>query len=50
MVPIFGAGILLLTFIVALYGVGAAIYGGLKHNDNWVESARKAQLLTFPLI
>lgn len=50
MIPIFGAGVLFLTFIVALYGVGAAIYGGYKHLDTWVESARKAQLLTFPLI
>ena len=50
MVPVFGFGILLLTFIVALYGAGAAIYGGRNHLDNWIESARKAQLLTFPLI
>jgi cytochrome c-type biogenesis protein CcmF len=50
MVPVFGFGILCLTFLVALYAVGAAIYGGLKHLDNWIESARKAQLLTFPLI
>ena len=50
MIPIFGVGVLFLTFIVALYGVGAAIYGGYKHQDVWVESARKAQLLTFPLI
>src|SRR5512135_3501613 len=50
MVPDFGFGILVLTFIVALYGVGAAVYGGLKNSQAWVESARKAMLLTFPLI
>jgi cytochrome c-type biogenesis protein CcmF len=50
MIPLFGFGVLALTFVVALYGVGAAIYGGRKHLDSWVESARKAQLLTFPLI
>ena len=50
MVPYFGFGVLALTFLVALYGIGAAIYGGLKNSQIWVESARKAMLLTFPLI
>jgi cytochrome c-type biogenesis protein CcmF len=50
MIPDFGFGILALTFVIALYGVGAAIYGGLKKSSAWVESARKAMLLTFPLI
>src|SRR5512135_953693 len=50
MIPYFGFGILALTFVVALYGVGAAVYGGLKNSAAWVESARKAMLLTFPLI
>ncbi len=50
MIPDFGFGILALAFVVALYGVGAAVYGGLKNSQTWVESARKAMLLTFPLI
>ena len=50
MVAIFGFGVLALTFVVALYGAGAAIYGGRKNSYTWVESARSAQLLTFPLI
>ena len=50
MVANFGFGVLALTFVVALYGVGAAIYGGRKNSQAWVESARSAQLLTFPLI
>ncbi len=50
MIPDFGFGILALTFVVALYGIGAAIYGGLHNSPAWIESARKAMLLTFPLI
>jgi cytochrome c-type biogenesis protein CcmF len=45
----FGFGALVITFLVALYGIGAAIYGGLKSSVRWVESARLAMLLTFPL-
>ncbi len=46
----FGFGILLLTFIAALYAAGAALYGALKDVPAAVESARRAMLLTFPLI
>ena len=46
----FGFGALLLTLVVSLYGVGAAIYGVRKNSLVWVESARAAMLLTFPLI
>lgn len=46
----FGFGVLVITFLVALYGAGAAVYGGLKNRADWVESARLAMLLTFPLI
>ena len=52
MIPIFGFGILVITFIVSLYGAGAAVYGGRfakKNAQAWVESARSAMLLTFPL-
>lgn len=46
----FGFGALIITFLVAFYGIGAAIYGGVKNSARWVESARLAMLLTFPLI
>jgi len=50
MVADFGFGVLVLTFLASLYGVGAAIYGGLRNRAAWVESARSTMLLTFPLI
>ncbi|TLN24641.1 heme lyase CcmF/NrfE family subunit [bacterium] len=46
----FGFGALIITFLVALFGIGASVYGGLKNSGRWVESARLAMLLTFPLI
>jgi cytochrome c-type biogenesis protein CcmF len=46
----FGYGVMILTFLVALYGISAAMYGGLRNRPAWVESARLAMLLTFPLI
>lgn len=50
MLAISGFGILLITFVLSLYGIGAALYGGLKNRPAWVESARLAMLLTFPMI
>lgn len=50
MVATFGFGVMVVTFLVALYGIGAAVYGGLKNRQEWVESARLAMLLTFPLV
>jgi cytochrome c-type biogenesis protein CcmF len=50
MIPEFGYSVLVITFIVALYGIGAAIYGMRKNQPKWVESARLAMLLTWPLI
>jgi cytochrome c-type biogenesis protein CcmF len=41
---------LVLTFVVALYGAGAAAYGAGQGKPAWVESARHAMLLTFPLL
>ncbi len=46
----FGYGALVVTFIITLYGIGAAIYGARKNQPAWVESARLATLLTFPLL
>ncbi|HEX9616507.1 MAG TPA: heme lyase CcmF/NrfE family subunit [Anaerolineales bacterium] len=50
MVADLGYGALFLTFLVSLYGIGAALYGVRKNAHAWVESARNAMLLTFPLI
>ena len=46
----FGFGVLIVTFIVALYSVFAAVMGERKQSAQMVESARRAQLLTFPLL
>jgi cytochrome c-type biogenesis protein CcmF len=40
----------LVSFIVAAYSVAAAVYGATKKSPAMVESARRAMLLTFPLI
>ena len=46
----FGFGVLALTFLITLYGIGAALYGALRNRAAWVESARATTLLVFPLI
>jgi cytochrome c-type biogenesis protein CcmF len=46
----FGYGILVVTFLVALYSIIAAVYGATNKSASLVESARRAMLLTFPLI
>ncbi len=45
-----GYGVLMITLLVSLYGIGASLYGLWKRNPFWVESARYAMLLTWPLI
>ncbi len=50
MVAHIGYGVLLLTFALSLFSAAAAVYGALQHKDEWVESARRAALLTFPLL
>ena len=45
-----GYGALIITFLVSLYGIGAALFGLLKQKPAWVDSARNAMLLTFPLL
>ncbi len=50
MIADFGFGVLLITFFVALYSVFAAIYGERKQIPALVESARRAMLLTWPLL
>ncbi len=50
MVANFGFGIVVLTFLLALFSAGAALYGYFGKAAGWVESARRAMLLTFPLV
>ncbi|MEW6241992.1 MAG: heme lyase CcmF/NrfE family subunit [Chloroflexota bacterium] len=46
----FGYGILAVTFVLALYSVGAAVYGAMTKSAGMVESARRSMLLTWPLL
>jgi cytochrome c-type biogenesis protein CcmF len=46
----FGFGVFVLTFLLSLFSVGAAVTGYFNKSDHWVETARRAMLLTFPLI
>ncbi len=50
MIANFGFGAMLITFLVALYGIFAAVYGVRKNSLAWVESARASMLLTWPLL
>lgn len=50
MIADFGYGVLVVSFLVALYSVVAAVYGELKNRPALVESARRAMLLTWPLL
>jgi len=50
MISDFGYGVIVIAFVVALYSVGAAIYGERTKSADWVESARRAMLLLWPLI
>lgn len=45
-----GFSLLVLTFITAIYSVVAAVLGDMKKDSRWVESARRATLLIFPLV
>jgi cytochrome c-type biogenesis protein CcmF len=46
----FGYGALLISLLISFYGIFAAVYGVRMNKPAWVESARLAMLLTFPLI
>ncbi len=46
----FGYGILVVAFLTSVYSVGAAFYGHFEKKQKWVESARLAMQLTFPLL
>ena len=50
MVANFGYGALVIAFLVSLYGAFAAVYGVRQKAPAWIDSARNAMLLTWPLI
>jgi cytochrome c-type biogenesis protein CcmF len=50
MIAEFGFGVLVVGFIVTMYSGIAAVYGVMNKSAALVESARRAQLLTFPLL
>jgi cytochrome c-type biogenesis protein CcmF len=50
MVADFGYGVIIIAFMAALYSAGAAVYGERTKSANWIESARRAMLLLWPLI
>ena len=50
MVANLGYGTLIIAFLVSIYGAVAAYIGARKNQPSWVDSARNAMLLTFPLL
>ncbi len=50
MVANIGYGALCITLVIAVYGIVAAVYGSRRKLPYWVDSARNAMLLTFPLL
>jgi len=44
-----GFGLMVITFVTAIFSVVAAVYGDYRKDFRWVESARRAMLLSFPL-
>jgi len=50
MIANIGYSSLLVTLLISLYGIFAAVYGVKKKRAVWIESARLSMLLTFPLL
>lgn len=50
MVANIGYFVLVLAFLISIYGAVTAAFGATQRRPEWVESARRAMLLTFPLI
>jgi cytochrome c-type biogenesis protein CcmF len=50
MIANLGYGALVITLLVSIYGIIASFYGARKNSHAWVDSARNAMLLTFPLL
>jgi len=45
-----GIGVLIITFIVTLYSIGAVVAGMRLHSPALIDSARLAAWVTFPLL
>lgn len=45
----FGYGVIVVTFLVAIYAIFASVFGQVKKSQKWIESSRLAMQLTFPL-
>ncbi len=45
-----GYGSLIITLFISIYGASAAYFGSRRGKPAWVDSARNAMLLTFPLL
>jgi cytochrome c-type biogenesis protein CcmF len=50
MIADFGYGVIVATFLLALFCVGAGVYGAQTKSYRWADSARRAMLLTFPMV
>ncbi len=50
MIANLGYGRLVITFVLALYGILASLFGVRNKAPAWIESARNAMLLTWPLL
>ena len=50
MLAIIGYGSLVISFLISIYAIIAAVYGQVKKQPKWVESGRRAMLLTFPVL
>lgn len=50
MIAEIGYGILIISFVVALFGAASAYFGIREKNPAWIESSRLATLFSFPLI
>ncbi len=49
MIVEFGYGILIISLVLSLFATIASLYGGIKKKTTWIESARRAMFLIFPL-
>ena len=50
MIANLGYSALVITLLVSLFGIVASVYGVTRKKPAWVDSARNAMLLTFPLL
>lgn len=50
MIATLGYTALLLAFVASLYAIATSLYGLYRHDSRWVETARNATVVIFPLI